>query len=123
MGFYEFPPDSLVVVTSPKTIVKEWRFVVANGRVVAGCQYKEGDTFDYRPDYDAAAFDLAGSVASVEYEPDPVWVIDICQTADKSYHVLEVGGFGFADLYACNKADVVAAVSAVATGVWQEGRG
>ena len=46
MGFYEFPPDSLVVVTSPKTIVKEWRFVVANGRVVAGCQYKEGDTFE-----------------------------------------------------------------------------
>jgi hypothetical protein len=31
MGFYEFPVNSLVLACSPKTILKEWRFVVASG--------------------------------------------------------------------------------------------
>ena len=32
MGFYEFPVESLVVVSSPKTIRAEWRYVVADGK-------------------------------------------------------------------------------------------
>ena len=120
MGFYEFPANSLVVVSSPKTIINEWRFVVANGKVVAGCQYKHGDDFDYRPDYDGNAFDLATSIAAIDYEPDPVWVMDICKISDNSYHLLEIGGFSFADLYACNMPDVVAAASAAAKAVWQK---
>ncbi|MEO8165226.1 MAG: ATP-grasp domain-containing protein [Betaproteobacteria bacterium] len=119
MGFYEFPVNSLVVVSSPKQILNEWRFVVANGKVIAGCQYKNGDNLDYQADYDGNAFDLAQSIAAIDYEPDPVWVMDICKTSDNSYHLLEIGGFSFADLYACNMADVVAAVSAVAKDVWE----
>jgi len=117
MAFYEFPAASLVVVSSPKPIVAEWRFVVAQGKVVAGCQYKSGDAIDYRPAYDADAFDLAQSIAASGYQPDPAWVMDICRTADNSLYLLEIGGFSFADLYACNKADVVAAVSAAAAAV------
>ncbi len=120
MGFYEFPVNSLVVVSSPKTIKNEWRFVVANGKVVAGCQYKTADDLDYQPDYDSNAFDLAKSIASIAYEPDPVWIMDICKSLDNSYHLLEIGGFSFADLYACNMADVVAAVSGAAKAVWQK---
>jgi hypothetical protein len=119
MSFYEFPANSMVVVSSPKTILKEWRFVVGKAKVVAGCQYKNGNTFDYHPDYDCDAFDLAKSIATIDYEPDPVWVMDICQTSDNSYHLLEIGGFSFSDLYACNMADVVAAVSAAAHAMWQ----
>lgn len=119
MGFYEFPINSLVVVSSPKAITNEWRFVVANGKVVAGSQYKQGADLDYRADYDSKAFDLAASIAANDYEPDPAWVLDICKTSDGSYHLLEIGGFSFADLYACNMADVVTAVSAVAMAVWQ----
>lgn len=120
MGFYEFPPSSLVVVSSPRSILSEWRFVIATGKVVAGCKYKEGDDLDYRPQYDHNAFELAESIAAIEYEPDPVWVMDICKTLDGSYHLLEIGGFSFSDLYACNKSDVVAAVSAVAKTVWEK---
>lgn len=120
MGFYEFPASSLVVVSSPKTILNEWRFVVANGKVAAGCQYKKGDDLDYQPEYDGKAFDLAKSIASIDYEPDPVWVMDICKTSDDTNHLLEIGGFSFADLYACNMADIVSAVSAAAMTVWQK---
>jgi hypothetical protein len=119
MGFYEFPPSSLVVVSSPKEITSEWRFVVAGGKVIAGCRYKHAGGFNYCADYDSQAFDLAASIAAISYQPDPAWVMDICQTSDGSYHLLEIGGFSFSDLYACNMADVVAGVSAAAKAVWQ----
>jgi len=120
MGFYEFPSNSLVVVSSPKSLVSEWRFVIADGKVVAGCQYRCGDDLDYRTEYDDDAFELAKSIAAIDYEPDPVWVMDICKCSDGSLHLLEIGGFSFSDLYACNKHDVVAAVSAAAKAVWKE---
>ncbi len=82
MSFYEFPANSLVVVSSPKSIRKEWRFVVADGKIVAGCQYKNGDVFDCQPDYDDDALKFAASIAAIDYEPDPVWVMDICKTPD-----------------------------------------
>ena len=120
MGFYEFPVRELVVVSSPKEIVAEWRFVIANGRVVAGSQYKYRNKFEPRPGYDAKAFDLAQEIAAVDYQPDPVWVLDVCQDSNNSFSLLEIGGFSFSDLYACDKSKVVAAVSAAATEIWQK---
>ncbi|REJ66320.1 MAG: DUF4343 domain-containing protein [Planctomycetota bacterium] len=120
MGFYDFPRESLVVVSTPKDIVAEWRFVIAQHQIVAGSQYKLNGELDYRAEFDDHAHELARSIAALEYEPDPVWVMDIGKTSDGSYHLLEIGGFSFADLYACNKVDVVAAVSATAQSVWKE---
>jgi hypothetical protein len=119
MGFYEFPAESIVVVSSPKAIVNEWRFVVAAGRVVAGCLYQQGKTKMLKCEYDHEAFQLASTIASSGYEPDPVWVVDICETSDGEFRLLEIGGFSFSDLYACDKTAVVSAVSEVAKLVWQ----
>ena len=107
-------------MSSPREIDKEWRFVVVDGKVVTGCQYKDGARLDYQPHYDDQAYELATSVASVDYEPDPVWVMDICKTSDGNYHLLEIGGFSFADLYACDMKTVVSAVSAAAQSVWEK---
>jgi hypothetical protein len=120
MGFYEFAKDSLVVVSTPQSIDAEWRFVITDRTVVAGCQYSSAGKIDQHPRYDAAAFDLASTIASSEYQPDPAWVMDICKTADGTYHLLEIGGFSFSDLYACDKNAVVAAVSKVALEQWQQ---
>ncbi len=116
MGFYEFPASAVVVVSSPKQIVKEWRFVIASGKVVAGCQYKRDGQLEYRPEYDSRAFDLAAEIAALDYQPDPVWIADICQSAQGDFRLLEIGGFSFSDLYSCNKAAVVTAVSNMAAG-------
>ncbi|HEX3600111.1 MAG TPA: ATP-grasp domain-containing protein [Lacipirellulaceae bacterium] len=120
MAFYDVPPEAIVVVSSPRTITTEWRFVVANKGVVAGCQYKRDGKQDCQPTYAAGAHALAKSIAASDYQPDPAWVLDICQTDDGEYHLLEIGGFSFADLYACNKADIVAAVSRAAIETWQQ---
>nr|WP_261361458.1 ATP-grasp domain-containing protein [Aeoliella straminimaris] len=120
MGFYEFPLSSLVVVSSPKSIAYEWRFVVADRRVVAGCQYVAGNEHVFSAEYPSAARELADEVAANEFQPDPVWIIDICQTTEGDYRLLEIGGFSFANLYACNMTDVVSAVSQTARRVWEE---
>ncbi|NLS98214.1 MAG: ATP-grasp domain-containing protein [Planctomycetaceae bacterium] len=49
MAFYEFAPSTLVVVSSPKEIECEWRFVVADRKIVTGCQYKQDAKLDYQP--------------------------------------------------------------------------
>ena len=81
--------------------------------------YCENGEFESKPEIDSEAQKLAAEIASGEYSPDPVWIIDICQSSDGDYRLLEIGGFSFADLYACNKSDIVNAVSAVALSQWQ----
>jgi hypothetical protein len=122
MGFYDFPRESLVVASPPHEIAAEWRFVVANGRVVAGSQYKLAGEINIMPEYDPRAFDLATEITSGEYQPDPAWVVDICRTGAGDYRLLEIGGFSFADLYACDKSSLVAAVSKAAHDVWTSSR-
>jgi hypothetical protein len=114
MAFYEFPMESLVVVSTPKTIVREWRFVIANQLIIAGSQYKSGDDQVASPTYDPRALEMAQRVLALGYAPDPVWVLDICETSDGEYHLLEIGGFSFANLYGCDKDAVARAVSEVA---------
>jgi hypothetical protein len=115
MAFHEFPTSSIVIFSSAKSIRAEWRFVVANRKIVAGCQYKSDGQLDLQPHYEPAAFDLAGTIAAEEYQPDHVWVMDICQTDANNLHLLEIGGFSFSDLYLCDKLSIVKAVSEAAT--------
>ena len=120
MGFYEFPKESMVIVSSPKQVIREWRFVVCQRQVVAGCLYAEAGRFNSSPAIDKTAQDLAMQITSLAYQPDPVWIIDICETGDGLFHLLEIGGFSFSDLYECNKLDIVKAVSETAKLIWQK---
>ncbi|MBS0261907.1 MAG: ATP-grasp domain-containing protein [Planctomycetes bacterium] len=119
MGFYEFPINSLVVVSAPKCILAEWRFVAVSGKIVAGCQYKLNGKMELDPSYHPAAYNLASTIAASEYQPDPAWVLDICKTDDGKFHLLEIGGFSFSDLYACDKRAIVEAVSEAAAREWE----
>lgn len=120
MAFYEFPGESLVVVSSPKSILKEWRFVIADQQVVASSEYKEGEMLVARPGADDIALTLAREILDDGFAPDPVWVMDICETTGHQFHLLEIGGFSFSNLYACDKDAVVQAVSRVALRIWND---
>ena len=118
LGFYDFPRESKVVVSAPRQITEESRFLVVDRRVVAGSTYKIDGEECRIPDYDQEAVALAQEVASSDWQPDPVWVIDVCRTVDGSVHLLEIGAFSFADLYACDKSVVAREVSRAAWDVW-----
>lgn len=114
VGFNDFPRESLAIASVPRAIATEWRFVVAESKVVAGTEYHNGSEFTAGPVRDSKAQEFAAMVASQDFQPDPVWILDACRTHDGDYAVVEVGGFSFADLYGCNKLEVVKAVSVVA---------
>lgn len=114
MGFYDVPPEALVLVSSPKELTHEWRFVAADKQVVAGSQYKQNGVLSASPEFPTEARTLAEEVAGQAFQPDPVWTIDICRTAEGDYRLLEIGSVTCSDLYACDKQAVVEAVSEIA---------
>lgn len=119
MAFYEFPRDSALVVSSPKAIAREWRFVVADHEVVAASLYMERANLVSRAGAPAEARSLAETIAASPFEPDPVWVLDVCETTDGEFRLLEVGGFSFASWYACDKDAIIQAASRVALRLYE----
>jgi hypothetical protein len=87
--------------------------------VIAGSQYKRQGKIDPQASYHAEAMKLASQIALSGFQPDRVWVMDICRTTDGRYSMLEIGGFSFADLYACDKDAIVSEDSRVAVADWE----
>lgn len=122
MSFYDFPRESLVVVSSPQPIEFESRFVVVDGVVVAGSKNRVGQE-NRNSETDRESWQLAESIAGAGFQPDRAWVLDICRTANGQYRLLEIGAFSFSNLYGCDKQAVVKAVSRTALTVWNESFG
>lgn len=122
-------PESLIIISSPKVIDREWRFIVADGEIITGSLYKEriGSLFtskyrevdDANDIKDALALVKAKEVAAEGYHPDPMFVIDICESNNKMY-LLEIGSFSCAGLYDCNITKVVDAASQIAVREWED---
>lgn len=117
IAFQGIRADAKVVVSSAKDILAEWRFVVTERSVVAGSQYKLNREAAVASRCDVAAIQFAKDTISVDYSPDPVWILDICQTTDGDFHILEIGGFSHSNLYACDKRLVAGAVSQIALSI------
>jgi hypothetical protein len=120
IGFYNVPPGAIVIVSRPQEIVAEWRFVAAEGTILTGSRYKSGGKFEPDPSVEPAARKLAEEIATGPWQPDPVWIIDICETVEGQFRLLEIGGFSCAGLYKCDLAAVVRGVSAAALRVWSD---
>jgi hypothetical protein len=114
-GFY-FEDEALPIVVAPvKKVGREWRFVVARSRVIAGSAY-DALSRSAIPDKPASsAWRFADLVAEAMSAPADVYILDICE-ADGGLRLLEVNPFGGADLYACDAVEIVRHISAVATG-------
>ncbi len=109
MGTYDVPDNELVLVSKPRTIIKEWRFIVVEDELITGSLYV--------PRHEEVSIDsYAGKFArkvldDVSWRPSNIWVLDICETVDNRLHVLEIGCFSSAGQYACNKDLIVEQVS------------
>lgn len=110
---------TLVVISRPKPILREWRFVVVDRNVVAGSLYRELGELHQSPDVPAEALDFALQVASREFQPDRVWVLDTCETPDGEMKVVEINGFSSSNWYSCDLQAIVKAVSRVALDDWK----
>lgn len=119
LGYYQVKPEELCVVAEPRNVVDEYRFVVVDGEVIAGSQYKQDDVVVKEPGYPQEAFILANNLAK-RYQPDRAFVLDICKTRAGNYYLLEINSFSAAGLYACDLEPVVREVSRIALAEWKE---
>ncbi|HUW48026.1 MAG TPA: ATP-grasp domain-containing protein [Patescibacteria group bacterium] len=116
MGFHALYPESLVVISIPFDIEREWRFVVVGQDVVTGSLYKENGKINYQREYPPEALEVANEAAR-RLQPDIVWVCDVCETKQGKFKVLEIGSLSCCGLYACDTDIVVEYVSQAA---WKE---
>ena len=114
-------PESIVVVSTPKDMLGEWRVIIADKQPIAWSQYKTLNRMPTRkntiPD---EAKKLAKEIASAGYETDPMYSLDICQGADEKYYLLEIGSFSCAGIYLCDVEPVVEAAAHIAEREWKE---
>jgi hypothetical protein len=109
-GFY-YEDEGLPVIAAPaQRVGNEWRYVVVDGRVVAGSAYEPAERSARVDDPSGEPWSLASRIAARLAAPEPIYVIDICDS-DAGLRLLELNPFSGADLYACNRDDVVRAVS------------
>lgn len=111
-GFYYDDERLPVAVSTAKRIGREWRFVVADGAPIAGCEYdvaRYGRAGEVPP----AAHALAAQVASNAWQPAPLYIVDIAEI-DGALGVMELNPFSGADLYDCDANVVIAATARVA---------
>jgi hypothetical protein len=108
-----------VLVASPQEISREWRVVIAHGRVVAGSQYRsEGRHVELAgcpPDVRAYVDRL---IRDVPYQPDPIYMMDLCASGGDLF-LVELNSFSCSGLYQCDPLAVVKAVKELAIGQWQ----
>jgi len=120
---YSPTPDSLVVVARPRTVLREWRFIVRRGEVVAGSLYKDDGesriaSWSCDPDPHSPA-SLALAVAKDPWQPAPIYVVDVCEVpGDQRFRLLEMGSANCAALYGCDLDRFVQSCNAQAKADW-----
>lgn len=119
LGYHKLNPGEIVVVSHPRIIETEWRFIVADKKVITGSQYSVLGHKDVSPHIDLKASALAEEIAWSGFEPARVWCLDICKTISGNYYLLEIGCVSCAGWYACDPEPIIREVSRVALEEWK----
>lgn len=111
------PKDLLCVVAKPEEIIAEYRFIVADNKVVAGSQYMRNGV-EYDPNYPTAAGELAEEASKV-WSPHPIYSLDVAETPE-GFKIVECGSFNCSGYYSANLKDIVRAASEIAIREWED---
>jgi len=121
--------EDIVVVSSPKEIFNEFRFVCADKKIVSGTRYKlNGDAEPLPLDQcDKAtveyATEFAQRVASEEWEPEPIYTIDVGEldnSCGRTMRLMEINSFSCSGLYNCDPEPIVKAARELAIKEYQD---
>lgn len=103
--------SDLVLISTPKNIKGEFRFICIEDRIVASSTYIYGGQRTLIPSVPPEALEKCKEVLKRGYFPDPVFSVDICQDGDGQMWLLELNSFSSCGLYACDKDVIVKEVS------------
>lgn len=110
-------PEEMVVIARPKEILGEFRFVIADGKVVTGSAYSWDRKFDVRSDVDPACWEIAEEIAERPWQADRAYICDVALT-HRGPRLLELNALSCSGLYACDTTLVAKAVSEAALREW-----
>lgn len=114
----DLTPKSTILVSSPKNIIDEWRFIITGNylkdHIISGSQYREGGKHKERNEYSDKAYKKLEQILKwVRFKPDLIWVADICRTQNDEYYLLEIGCFSCSGLYSIDLKKVIQEVSEI----------
>jgi hypothetical protein len=99
---------SLVLVSTPKNIEWEGRFVCFQNEIIAHSTYKFQEQRTYIPAVPKEALECCKRALKVDFKPDDIFCLDVCGSPKSDeFYVLELNAFQSSGLYACDKAKVV----------------
>jgi len=111
--------NNLVVVSTPKNIRWEGRFIVTSKKEILGYStYKYQDQRTYVPSVPEKSIELCEKILEVGFYPDPVFTVDICEDDDGGFWLMELNSFTSAGTYASKKENIVKRVSEIALEEW-----
>lgn len=102
-------PDTLLMLSQPVGIFREWRLWAVAGRIVTYSLYKEGSRVVYRNEIDDDALSFAQRMVDMNPDYSSAYVIDICRTAD-GLKLLETNCINAAGFYAADLFKLAAAI-------------
>jgi hypothetical protein len=107
-------PEDLLLFAPPVNIKREWRCVVVENRIVASAQFKQR-TKDVRIKGAPPEVVYFGQriLDEINYSPDPVWTLDLCELEAGDLRISEVGGFSCSKLFNIDPTAVIEAVNAI----------
>lgn len=108
-GYYFDDLGIPVLVAPVRAVGGEWRFVVVDQVVVAGCGYEADARAGSGADVPAEVHAVAVEVAASMKPPASVYVLDLC-AVEGGIRLLELNPFGGADLYGCDPHAIVRAI-------------
>lgn len=112
-------PDLLVAIAKENEIEAEWRVVIAQGQVLSSSQYKQSGKFHYQQGMPDDVRKLAEEVARCGWQPDPIWVLDLCWSKGNAY-ILEINFLSCSALYKCNLHPIIQEASRIAREEWHK---
>lgn len=112
-------PETLVVVSRPRVLTREYRLFMHGQLYLTGSVYREEGKLHKSPDVPESLQRWSETVAHFCHYPElpPVWVLDVAEV-DGEYAVLEVSGSSCAGWYAADHIKIAQAVSQEAAKVF-----
>ena len=111
--------NMLVVAAPERPIEAEWRVIIAQGQILCASQYRQLGKPHYQFGLPERVQQVAEAVAQQQWQPDPIWVLDLCCSNNLAY-VLEINFLSCSALYQCDLSAVVKETSNIAWRQWVE---
>lgn len=112
---FEHLKNELILISTPKNIMGEWRFVVTKYKeILAISSYRYQGLSTRIPSAPNKATQLVKDILNIGYYPDSVFCVDVCEDSDGNFWLMELTSFSSAGLYACKMDNLVKSISEIA---------